>query len=360
MLANGGFHASRHHTGPGAGVPPTTRVLQREVVRRCMSGLTRWRLGVRGWSVMLVLALGMTLLLLQVVSQRQAWLTLHQPSLSREICRLLAPDEQPVHRLPNTLIIGVRKCGTRALLEFLDKHSQIRAVHKEVHFFDRDENYMRGLDWYRSSMVPSREGEIVVEKSPGYFIAEAAAMRARHMNSSLRLILVVRDPVERMVSDYTQLLSYHLQRNGTDREEFPPFEDQALDARTGVPNMDYKALRISLYHVHMSRWLRQFNRSQILVVDGDRLVKQPIEELYKVERFLGLNHQLNENIFYLNKTRGFYCMTQNASGGGHCLAQSKGRKHPTVRPNVIHRLRNFFRPHNLKFYNLTGIDFGWS
>lgn len=53
----------------------------------------------------------------------------------------------PIKRLPQALIIGVKKCGTRALLEFLRVHPDIRASGPETHFFDR--HYQRGLDWYR-------------------------------------------------------------------------------------------------------------------------------------------------------------------------------------------------------------------
>jgi len=51
-------------------------------------------------------------------------------------------------RLPRAIIIGVKKGGTRALLEYLRIHPDVRAARQEVHFFDR--HYQRGLDWYRS------------------------------------------------------------------------------------------------------------------------------------------------------------------------------------------------------------------
>lgn len=54
---------------------------------------------------------------------------------------------EPVKRLPQALIIGVKKCGTRALLEFLRVHPDVRASGPETHFFDR--HYQRGLEWYR-------------------------------------------------------------------------------------------------------------------------------------------------------------------------------------------------------------------
>ena len=50
-------------------------------------------------------------------------------------------------RLPGAIIIGVKKAGTRALLEFLRIHPDVQAPGPEPHFFDR--NYNRGLDWYR-------------------------------------------------------------------------------------------------------------------------------------------------------------------------------------------------------------------
>jgi len=67
-------------------------------------------------------------------------------------------DELPVRRLPQCLIIGVRKGGTRALLEFLNLHPDVQAERREVHFFDNDNRYRRGLDWYRRQMRASHRG----------------------------------------------------------------------------------------------------------------------------------------------------------------------------------------------------------
>ena len=52
-----------------------------------------------------------------------------------------------LQRLPQAIIVGVKKGGTRALLEFLKVHPDVRAPGPEVHFFDR--NYHKGLEWYR-------------------------------------------------------------------------------------------------------------------------------------------------------------------------------------------------------------------
>jgi len=67
-------------------------------------------------------------------------------------------DELPVRRLPQCLIIGVRKGGTRALLEFLNLHPDVQAERREVHFFDRDTRYKRGIEWYRRQMRATHAG----------------------------------------------------------------------------------------------------------------------------------------------------------------------------------------------------------
>lgn len=68
--------------------------------------------------------------------------------------RLLREQNDQLNRhLPEVLIIGVKKSGTRALLEFIRLHPDVRAAGCEVHFFDR--HYGRGLHWYRNHMPVS-------------------------------------------------------------------------------------------------------------------------------------------------------------------------------------------------------------
>jgi len=71
----------------------------------------------------------------------------HNFSAQLSETRKVALLEDRRRRLPDAIIIGVKKGGTRALLEFLKVHPDVRAPGPEVHFFDR--HYHRGLDWYR-------------------------------------------------------------------------------------------------------------------------------------------------------------------------------------------------------------------
>ena len=257
--------------------------------------------------------------------------------------------------LPTCLIIGVRKGGTRALLEFLNLHPNVQAQRKEMHFFDDDDCYSLGVEWYRKKMPFSFPGQIVIEKTPSYFVNEDVPERVYQMNSSIKLLVVIRDPTERTISDYTQIHA-----NKVDRGKYhESFEELVLDADTGDIRKRYNAVRRSIYHRHFVRWLHYFPREQIHFVIGEKLVEDPVFELEKIEKFLGIPHKLTNDYFYFNKTRGFYCVRPDTIGS-RCLASSKGRIHPEVNPLVKNKLQQFFRPHNQRFYELTGIDFGWS
>ncbi|XP_031412239.1 heparan sulfate glucosamine 3-O-sulfotransferase 3A1-like [Meleagris gallopavo] len=125
-------------------------------------------------------------------------------------------------RLPQAIIIGVKKGGTRALLEFLRVHPDVRAVGAEPHFFDR--NYEQGLAWYRDLMPRTLEGQITMEKTPSYFVTKEAPARISSMAKGTKLIVVVRDPVTRAISDYTQTLSK--------KPDIPTFESLTFKNRT--------------------------------------------------------------------------------------------------------------------------------
>lgn len=258
-------------------------------------------------------------------------------------------------RLPSCIIIGVRKCGTRALLEFLSLHPDIVTADEEMHFFNNDDRYRQGLEWYRQRMPPSRSHQITIEKTPGYFISSMAPSRVHRMNSSVKLIVLLRHPTVRTVSDYTQIYFNKLGKN----ESLDAFEDLVLDRESKAVNLRYKAVQISIYHHYFRRWLDIFPRQQIHVVDGDHLILDPVSEIRSIEDFLGVPHHIDYSILYFNSTRGFYCMRLNATYE-RCLGASKGRKHPDIDQTVIRKLNRFFVPHNKQLFNMLHVQFPWT
>ncbi|XP_005796848.1 heparan sulfate glucosamine 3-O-sulfotransferase 4 [Xiphophorus maculatus] len=254
-------------------------------------------------------------------------------------------------KLPQAIIIGVKKGGTRALLEALRVHPDVRAVGNEPHFFDR--NYEKGLDWYRDLMPSTLEGQITMEKTPSYFVTNHAPKRIHSMAKDIKLIIVVRNPVTRAISDYTQTLSK--------KPEIPTFEVLAFKNRTlGLIDASWSALRIGIYALHLESWMQYFPLSQMHFVSGERLIVDPAGEMAKVQDFLGLKRIVTDKHFYFNKTKGFPCLKKpEDSSTPRCLGKSKGRTHPKIDPDVIRRLHKFYKPFNMMFYQMTGQNFEW-
>ncbi|KAK2145506.1 hypothetical protein LSH36_677g02018 [Paralvinella palmiformis] len=255
--------------------------------------------------------------------------------------------------LPECIIIGIRKSGTRALLTYLNLHPHIRTATEEIHFFDNDDNYSRGLEWYRKKMPYSFPEEITIEKTPAYFSTRIVPDRVYHMNSSIKLLLIVREPYERTVSDYVQISMKKQAKN------LPvyPFEQMVLK-KNGEINMQYSPLVRSVYHMYMENWLRRFDLKQFHIINGDNLIKDPYSEIRLIEDFLGLSHRIKKKNFYFNESRGFFCIRNETRD--KCLAASKGREHPLIDSYVRDKLKQFFRPFNERFFELIQRRFDWN
>ncbi|XP_053551085.1 heparan sulfate glucosamine 3-O-sulfotransferase 6 [Bombina bombina] len=267
------------------------------------------------------------------------------------------PAPMPVHnsfgskKFPQAIIVGVKKGGTRALLEFLRIHKDVRALGAEPHFFDRC--YDKGLEWYRNLMPRTLEGQITMEKTPSYFVTTEVPKRIYNMSRDTKLIVVVRNPVTRAISDYTQTLSK--------TPSLPSFQALAFkNITTGPIDTSWSAIRIGIYAKHLDNWLQYFPLSKFLFVSGERLVSDPAGEMARVQDFLGLKRVITYKHFYFNKTKGFPCLKKSeGSSKPRCLGKSKGRTHPDIDQNILVRLQEFYRPFNMKFYQMTGQNFGW-
>lgn len=202
-------------------------------------------------------------------------------------------------------------------------------------------------------MPRTLEGQITMEKTPSYFITKEAPRRVFSMSRHTKLIVVVRDPVTRAVSDYTQTLSKS--------PGLPSFQSLAFrNTTTGLIDTSWSAVRIGIYAKHLENWLRFFPLSRLLFISGERLVTDPAGEMGRVQDFLGLKRVVTDKHFYFNHTKGFPCLKKpEGSSRPRCLGKSKGRPHPQIPSEVLLRLRDFYRPFNLKLYQMTGHNFGW-
>lgn len=152
-------------------------------------------------------------------------------------------------------------------------------------------------------MPLSTPDQIVVEKTPAYFTSQLAPKRVREMSPAMKIILIVRDPTQRTISDFTQVYYNKLEQNKT----LPDFEKEVFLPDSELINADYKPVRNSLYDLHMANWLRYFSMEQILIVNGDVFRGNPISELRRVETFLQLPHAISNDQLIFNEHKGFFC-----------------------------------------------------
>ena len=259
-------------------------------------------------------------------------------------------------RLPKAIIIGSNKSGTRALLVILKMHPDIKACPVEVHFFNREENYMLGLAWYQERMPKSTAEQLTIEKSPAYFTTRNVPERVYNMSKDIKLLVIVRDPTIRAISEYTQLA---LKANNS----LPKFEIY-VTKNQNVVNQERGIVKSGVYIKYLYRWLKFFPPSQIHFVSGEQLVKNPAAEIKLVEKFLNLRPMITEKNFYFNETKGFPCFIGKIGLHGKkkngCLKGTKGRKHFPVRDDVVKLLQDYYRPFNQALYKLVHRDFHWA
>ena len=97
-----------------------------------------------------------------------------------------------------------------------------------------------------------------------------------------------------------------------------------------------------------------FPKKNVHVVDGDLLVEKPMNEIRKVETFLGLPHYFNTSHFtYPKHKKGFPCFM--LGGVGKCMARDKGRDHPLLKNETLNFLLTKFQPMIEKFKEQTGV-----
>ena len=95
-------------------------------------------------------------------------------------------------------------------------------------------------------------------------------------NVLCRLLVVVRDPVTRAISDYTQAASK--------KKEMKKFEELAfLNGTSGVVDTTWGPVKIGVYGRHLERWLQYFPLSQLLFISGERLIVDPATEMGRVQ-----------------------------------------------------------------------------
>ena len=189
-------------------------------------------------------------------------------------------------RLPDFIVAGVQKGGTTFLFQEMLRHPDVRgSLTKEVHFFDL--HFYNGLEWYRGMFPPVRgsEGTICGEASPSYIFDPLAVGRIAEALADPRLIIILRNPIDRAWSHYQ-----HERRLGFEPcstfEEAISLEDQRvgndLDVRAlghSTPSFamgHFTYTRRGLYADQLRRAAALVGRERLLVLFSEEMFEDPI------------------------------------------------------------------------------------
>jgi hypothetical protein len=259
----------------------------------------------------------------------------------------------PYRVLPDFIIVGAQKGGTSSLYHYLAQHPDVGpAFRKEVHYFDWA--YQRGELWYRANFPTAfyrsafqgvtRRRLVVGEASPYYLFHPHVPARAKALLPNVKLIALLRDPVERTVSSYQ-----HQVRKGRetlsltdalDREQGRLLSEtarvEADDSYNSEAHRHFSYLARGLYAEQLERWFAVFPREQFLILHSQDFFDQTEAVFTQVLDFLGLRR------WHPAQYRRY-----NAA------------EYEAIQPAVRDRLVAYFAAHNARLYDLVERDFGW-
>ncbi len=260
--------------------------------------------------------------------------------------------------LPDLLIVGAQRSGTSSLYKYLGAHPQVYpSLRKEVEYFST--RFLEGEDWYRahfplsaSRTVRSRrraQPTLAFEATPDYLLHPLAAQRAAHLIPEAKIITLIRNPIDRAISQYGHnrrlgqeplTLEEALQREDERlaREMERIADDPTYHAR---PLRRYSYVERGKYAEQLIRWQAWYPQDQMMVVRFEDLTSDPPHALSAIESFLGIEDWHPPE--FANHSYG-------RAGRADSLAVDTG---------IREHLADVFRQHNEHLAALLGYDLQW-
>ncbi|MFG2057962.1 sulfotransferase domain-containing protein [Micromonospora sp. NPDC048930] len=263
-------------------------------------------------------------------------------------------DRRP---LPDFLIIGTKRGGTTSLWRYLLEHPLVPRLFpawntKTSHYFE--DTFARGEAWYRSHFPTRRQREAlerrhggptrVGEAAPLYMFHPLAPGRVADLIPAVKLIVLLRDPVERAYSHwkerrtegveslgFAEALAAEEERTAGEREKLiadPTYVSTAYDWYS------YRAR--GRYLEHLTPWLDRFDRAQVLILPSEMLYREPAASYARVLEFLGLPP------YRLDRYEVF-----------------NDRRSSAMDPAVRDELTRYYAPHNQALADRLGMTFNW-
>jgi hypothetical protein len=278
--------------------------------------------------------------------------------------------------LPNLIVIGGLKCGTTSLHHYLNLHPEVAMSRpKELNFFVAELNWELGPDWYASHF--DRSAAVRGESSPHYTSLPRFAGVAERMRELLpeaaRVIYMVRDPIDRMLSHYL-----HNVGGG--------YETRPLEAALGDPDSAYVAR--GRYAMQVEPYLREFGSERVLILSREQLGGDREPTMRRVFEFCGVDPAFSSRQFerewetgsgkssggfrFMDRAvrlPGLRALDRNFDRLPESLRWAVERvvhdpdtgaaPKPELEPALYDRLASYFRDDVARLEQLAGRRFGW-
>lgn len=189
-------------------------------------------------------------------------------------------------RIPDTFIVGAPKAGTTSMYHYLGQHPQVfMAHHKELNFFARDLAFGRKVtdqSEYLRLFEPAADALRIGEASVSYLQSERAPLEIRAFSPDARVLIMLRNPIELVVSLHAQMLWC----GGEDRVDLREALDLQRSRRMGArlpstcrhaPFLQYE--QTATFTQNVRRYLEVFGRERVHISFFEQLKSSP-ETLY--------------------------------------------------------------------------------
>jgi hypothetical protein len=241
---------------------------------------------------------------------------------------------QCIRRMPDYCIIGGQKCGTDSIYYYLSSHLGVRrSVIKEINYFSK--HFEKGSAWYRSNF-PINCGRrfITGEGSTMYLYSSDAPMRMLSEVPRIKLIVMLRDPVDRAISHY-----YHRLRSGKETRSIGDAFASALEhARRDefVSGTETDYLSYGNYAMHLKQWVSVFTPENLMVIQAEEYFSAPESVYERICCYLEIGYVKSADQIKMNA--GSY---------------------DNQELDFISELKDYFRPLNEALYSMDQIKFRW-
>lgn len=191
------------------------------------------------------------------------------------------------------LIIGAQKSGTTALHKYLEQNPHLYLPpEKEAIFFSDDLRYKKGIDWYFKEFFGSADSNVKWGKAtPAYSCyPDISATRIYNHNQDIKLIYILRDPIERAISQYKM----NKKRGLATAEINSQFSNLSKEKELQNSRINASELNSYLIWSEYSRIINIYsslcNKNNLLLIDDNFLKNDTPEAVKTISEFLGIKY----------------------------------------------------------------------